>query len=36
MFELIERRHRSLRLGIGHFKALFEAIYREQAARDNF
>lgn len=34
-FELIER-HGSLGFGIGNFKALFEAIEREQAARGNF
>jgi len=33
-FELIER-HGSLGFGIGNFKALFEAIEREQAARGN-
>jgi len=34
-FELIER-HGSLGFGIGNFKALFEAIEREQAKRGNF
>jgi 4-hydroxyphenylpyruvate dioxygenase len=34
-FELIER-HGSLGFGIGNFKALFEAIEREQARRGNF
>src|SRR3954452_22726584 len=34
-FELIER-HGSLGFGKGNFKALFEAIEREQAARGNF
>ncbi|MEU3473797.1 4-hydroxyphenylpyruvate dioxygenase [Rhodococcus sp. NPDC006774] len=34
-FELIER-HGSLGFGLGNFKALFEAIEREQAARGNF
>ncbi|WP_067694297.1 4-hydroxyphenylpyruvate dioxygenase [Nocardia jejuensis] len=34
-FELIER-HGSLGFGIGNFKALFEAIEREQDARGNF
>jgi 4-hydroxyphenylpyruvate dioxygenase len=34
-FELIER-HGSLGFGIGNFKALFEAIEREQANRGNF
>ncbi len=34
-FELIER-HGSLGFGIGNFKALFEAIEREQQARGNF
>jgi 4-hydroxyphenylpyruvate dioxygenase len=34
-FELIER-HGSLGFGIGNFKALFEAIEREQALRGNF
>lgn len=34
-FELIER-HGSLGFGLGNFKALFEAIKREQAARGNF
>lgn len=34
-FELIER-HGSLGFGIGNFKALFEAIEREQEARGNF
>ncbi|WP_369138437.1 4-hydroxyphenylpyruvate dioxygenase [Modestobacter versicolor] len=34
-FELIER-HGSLGFGIGNFKALFQAIEREQAARGNF
>jgi 4-hydroxyphenylpyruvate dioxygenase len=34
-FELIER-HGSLGFGIGNFKALFEAIEREQAMRGNF
>ncbi len=33
-FELIER-HGSLGFGIGNFKALFEAIEREQEARGN-
>jgi 4-hydroxyphenylpyruvate dioxygenase len=33
-FELIER-HGSLGFGIGNFKALFEAIEREQDARGN-
>jgi 4-hydroxyphenylpyruvate dioxygenase len=34
-FEFIER-HGSLGFGIGNFKALFEAIEREQAKRGNF
>jgi 4-hydroxyphenylpyruvate dioxygenase len=34
-FEMIER-HGSLGFGIGNFKALFEAIEREQDARGNF
>jgi 4-hydroxyphenylpyruvate dioxygenase len=34
-FELIER-HGSLGFGVGNFKALFEAIEREQARRGNF
>ncbi|MHA6737534.1 4-hydroxyphenylpyruvate dioxygenase [Rhodococcus erythropolis] len=34
-FEIIER-HGSLGFGLGNFKALFEAIEREQAARGNF
>ncbi|MUL79038.1 4-hydroxyphenylpyruvate dioxygenase [Mycolicibacterium sp. CBMA 226] len=34
-FELIER-HGSLGFGLGNFKALFEAIEREQEARGNF
>ena len=34
-FELIER-HGSLGFGLGNFKALFEAIEREQKARGNF
>ncbi|MGG7104273.1 4-hydroxyphenylpyruvate dioxygenase [Rhodococcus sp. 24CO] len=34
-FELIER-HGSLGFGLGNFKALFEAIEREQAMRGNF
>jgi 4-hydroxyphenylpyruvate dioxygenase len=34
-FEFIER-HGSLGFGIGNFKALFEAIEREQARRGNF
>jgi 4-hydroxyphenylpyruvate dioxygenase len=34
-FELIER-HGSLGFGLGNFKALFEAIEREQAKRGNF
>ncbi|GAA4549764.1 4-hydroxyphenylpyruvate dioxygenase [Pseudonocardia xishanensis] len=34
-FELIER-HGSLGFGVGNFKALFEAIEREQAQRGNF
>ena len=34
-FELIER-HGSLGFGKGNFKALFEAIEREQAKRGNF
>jgi 4-hydroxyphenylpyruvate dioxygenase len=34
-FELIER-HGSLGFGIGNFKALFQAIEREQELRGNF